>query len=75
MTDWEINKQNIKTERAKRWLHACGRKDFHSLAQITKDMYNCSLHFVEPIEENVDPMLATSLTERTIEENLGKGSH
>ena len=21
MTDWEINKQNIKTERAKRWLH------------------------------------------------------
>ena len=46
--------------------HACGRKDFHSLAQITKDTYICSLHFVEPIEENPDPMLATSLTERTV---------
>ena len=71
MTDWEINKQNIKTERAKRWSHACGRKDFHSLAQITEDTYICSLHFVEPIEENPDPMLATSLTEK----KLGKGSH
>ena len=66
MTDWDINKQNIKMERAKRWLHACGRKDCHSLAQITKDAYICLLHFVEPIEENSDPMLATSLTERTV---------
>ena len=47
--------------------HACGRKDFHSLRQqITKDTYIYSLHFVEPIDENSDSMLATSLTERTV---------
>ena len=66
MTAWEINKQNLKTERAKRWLHDCGKKDFNAMAQITKHTYICNLHFVEPIEENPEPILASSLTERTV---------
>ena len=65
MTNWDISKQNAKTEKARRWLNACGRKDFNSLTQITNDTYICSIHFVDPIEENPDPIHATSLTERS----------
>ena len=28
MTEWGKNKQNEFTEKAKKWVHACGRKDF-----------------------------------------------
>ena len=28
MTEWEKNKQNEFTEKAKKWVHACGRKGF-----------------------------------------------
>lgn len=62
MTAWEINRENTKTEKAKRWLHACGRQNFSLLEQITKDTYICSLHFIDPIEENPDPIIATSVT-------------
>ena len=64
MTNWEKEKQNQRTEKARRWLKACGRKDFNSIEQITKHTYICSLHFIDPIEENPDPVHATSMTER-----------
>ena len=50
-----------KTEKAKRWLHACGKKDFDRIEQIKKDTYICSLHFVGhegPSEEHPDPIKA-----------------
>ena len=37
MTNWDISKHNAKTEKARRRLNACGRKDFNSLTLITKD--------------------------------------
>lgn len=72
MTDWEKQKANQQTVAAKRWMHACGRKDFSKLEQITKDTYICSLHFINgkgPTENNPDPILA-SLTEKEQEGRL-----
>lgn len=66
MTDWEKQKANQQTVAAKCWMHACGRKDFSKLEQITKDTCICSLHFINekgPTENNPDPILA-SLTEK-----------
>ena len=34
MSDWERQQNLKKTEKAKRWLHACGRKDFNRIEQI-----------------------------------------
>ena len=34
--------------------------------KFSKHTYICNLHFVEAIEENPDPILATSLAERTV---------
>ena len=65
MIAWEKQQQHIKTAKAKRWMHACGRKEFNLLEQIKKDTYICSLHFIHPTEENSDPIIATSITERT----------
>ena len=45
MTEWEKNKQNELTEKAKKWVHACHRKGF-AIGNITKDTYICSLPFV-----------------------------
>ena len=59
---WEKNRELEKTEKAKRWLHACGRKDFCELNQIKKDTYICTLHFVGgkgPNDDRPDPILAT----------------
>ena len=47
MDDWLIKHESIKTEKAERWFHACGRQDFMSLNQITKDTYICSLRFIK----------------------------
>ena len=60
MDDWLINQEKKKIEKAKRWVHACGRKDFSSIEQITKSTYICSLHF---LKNNPDPIIATSVTE------------
>ena len=63
MTEWEKNKQNEFTEKAKEWVHASGRKDF-TIDKITKDTYICSLHFVGgngPTEEDPDPINASLL--------------
>ena len=59
MTPLEKERESAKTQRAKRWMHACGRKNFCSLSQITKHTYICSLHFDQPIGENSDPRLST----------------
>ena len=72
MTKWEQDEAKKRTDRAKRWLHACGRKDFANTKQITKDTYICSLHFEDPsgpTEENPDPILAT-LTEKEAESRM-----
>eukprot|EP00794_Sanderia_malayensis_P010599 gene10599-11720_t len=72
MTKWEQDQAKKKTERAKRWLHACGRKDFSNIKQITKDTYICSLHFANalgPTEEHPDPVLAT-LTKKEAESRM-----
>ena len=61
MTEWEKRQQIEKSTKAKRWQHACGRRDFDRLDQITKDTYICSLHFVErtgPTVDNPDPFAA-----------------
>ena len=26
MTQWEKDRENVKTEKAKKWVHACGRE-------------------------------------------------
>ena len=59
MKEWEKRQQRSKTERAKHWIHACGRKHFTLVKQITKYSYICSLHFNDPSEENPDPIIAT----------------
>ena len=58
MSDWERQQNLKKTEKAKRWFHACGRKDFNRIEQIKKDTYIYSLHFVGqgPTEEHPDPV-------------------
>ena len=61
MSDWERQQNLKKTEKAKRWLHACGRKYFNHIEQIKKDTYICSLQFVGqkgPTEEHQDPVKA-----------------
>ncbi len=45
LTDWEKKREQEKTKKAERWLHACGRKDFCRLSDIKKDTYICTLHF------------------------------
>ena len=72
MKKWQKDKQAQKTERAKRWIHTCGRKDFHSITQITKDTYICSLHLIDPSDKSQDPIIATSSIERTTPKRTGR---
>ena len=61
MTNWQKEQEKMKTEKAKRWLHACGRKNFSHTSDIKKDSYICSLHFIGengPTDENPDPIKA-----------------
>ena len=61
MTEWEKGQAMLKTEKAKRWVHACGRTKF-TLNNITKDTFICSLHFVGgkgPTDDNPHPINAT----------------
>ena len=61
MTEWERNREKEKTLKAKRWVFACGRKDF-TLEKVKKDTYICSIHFVGgkgATEEYPDPIKAT----------------
>ena len=45
MTQWEKDRENVKTEKAKKWVHACGREGF-SIKNIKKDTFICSNHFI-----------------------------
>ena len=47
-------------------MYDCGRKYLNSAAQMTKDTYICSLHFIYPMEENPDPIIVLSSTEQLI---------
>ena len=61
MTQWEKDRENVKTEKAKKWVHACGREGF-SIKNIKKDTFICPNHFIGgcgPTEEDPDPLLAT----------------
>ncbi|XP_048590544.1 uncharacterized protein LOC116602246 [Nematostella vectensis] len=71
MTDWQKQQETQKTEKCKRWIHACGRKSF-TLSHIKKYTYICSLHFVGgngPTVINPDPIFATSSKETTSKVN------
>ena len=71
-TKFDKNVQKQKTERAKKWIHACGRTDLHSISEITKDTFVCSLHFAQPMEENADPIIATLSVERKTSERKAR---
>ena len=67
MTQWEKDRENVKTEKAKKWLHACGREGF-SIKNIKKGTFICSNHFIGgfgPTKEDPDPLLAT-LTDKEL---------
>ncbi|XP_066917504.1 uncharacterized protein [Clytia hemisphaerica] len=73
MTQWERNRQNERTEKTKRWLHACGRKNF-GIENVKPYTYICSVHFVGgsgPTDQNPDPLLAT-FTEAEVNKRLKK---
>ena len=61
MTKWQIEQGILKTEKAKRWIHLCGRNGF-TMNNIKKDTHICSLHFVGengPTPEYPDPIKAS----------------
>ena len=61
MTEWEKGQEKQKTEKCRKWVYACGRKDF-TVDDVKKDTYICSIHFIGnngPTDENPDPILAT----------------
>ena len=58
MSNWEVEHHKARTLRAKKWIHACGRKNF-GVSDISKYTYVCSLHFVQPIDESSDPIIST----------------
>ncbi|MEO0686284.1 MAG: THAP domain-containing protein, partial [Cyanobacteria bacterium J06649_11] len=61
MTQWEKENENSKTEKAKKWVHACSRKNF-TITIIKKDTYICSNHFIGgsgPTDLNPDPYSAS----------------
>ena len=71
MTEWEKNKQNELTEKAKKWVHSCGRKRF-TIDKISKDTYSCLLSFVGgngPTEEDPDPINSALLRHDLVREN------
>lgn len=75
MTNWEKQREGERTEKCKRWVHACGRRDFSKLCQVKKDTYICSLHFVGengPTDDNPDPLIATLSEEQLKQKSSGK---
>ena len=60
MIQWEKDRENVKTEKVKKLVHACGRG--FSIKNIKKDTFICSSHFIGgcgPTEEDPDLLLAT----------------
>ena len=67
MTQCEKDRENVKTEKAKKCVHACAREGF-SIKNIKKDTFICFNHFIGccgPTEEDPDPLLAT-LTDKEL---------
>ena len=67
MTQCEKDQENVKTEKAKKWVYAWGREGF-SIKNIKKDTFICSNDFIEccgPTEEDLDPLSAT-LTDKEL---------
>ena len=61
MTEWQKNQHNDRTLKAKRWIHACGRREF-TVDKIKNHTYICSLHFIGgkgPTPDHPDPIKAT----------------
>jgi len=48
MTKWEQDDAKKRTDGAKRWLNASGRKDLANRKKIMKGRYIFSLHFENP---------------------------
>ena len=66
MTQWEKDRENVKTEKVKKWVHACGRG--FSIKNIKKGTFIWFNHFIGccgPTEEDPDPLLAT-LTDKEL---------
>ena len=66
MTLWEKDRENVKTEKDKKWVHACGRG--FSIKNIKKGTFIWFNHFIGccgPTEEDPDPLLAT-LTDKEL---------
>ena len=49
----------VKNRESKTLDRCSGRKHFISIKQITKYSYICSLHFIDSIEEDPDPIIVT----------------
>ena len=61
MEEWKIKEMNLKTEKCKKWVHACGRPNF-TIKGVTRNTYICSLHFIGengPTLDHPDPIKAT----------------
>lgn len=74
MSDAQRTVENEQTNKCKRWVNACCRKDGFSVAKVTRNTYICSLHFVGgrgPTSEHPDPVKATS-SEAAIEKLVRK---
>ena len=68
MEQWKVAEARARTEKCKRWVHACGRPNF-SIWNITRNTYICSLHFIETTA-HPDPVKAThSIEEVEIRRN------
>ena len=60
MTQLQRNMESEKTEKCKRWIHACGRENF-TISNVKKDTYICSQHFEDPsgpTAEHPHPLIA-----------------
>ena len=59
-------KPKRKLEKCRRWVRACGRKDF-DISTVTKNTYICSRHFVGgkgPTQDHPDPIPALAVPEQ-----------
>ena len=60
MAQWKKEQEDLKSEKAKRWVYLCGRTGF-KINDIKAHTYICSLHFVGgngPTAEHPDPINA-----------------
>ena len=66
MTELEKDQARKRTEKTKRWIYLCGRKNFTSIDQVSRNTHICTLHFDSlsgPNDDNPEPFMA-GLTEK-----------